>query len=179
MLHPLSLLFPDHDWLTDGFFLQFGGGWLDSEFKDFSVTKSRLLGTGGGGGGGRRFTDTYRYSGNPLIAAPRWNASGLVEWEIPISRWGSIVPNYNFSHRSRVALDPSNDELISQGSYWLHNARLAYRSPGGRIEVAGWVRNFMDEQYVIDVFDLTLTFNTFLQVWGDPRMYGLNISYIW
>jgi iron complex outermembrane receptor protein len=175
-VHPLSGLFPEYDWLTDGFFVQFGGGWLDSEFLDFSVTKVRLI---GGVGSGGIFRDTYDYTGNPLIAAPEWNFSGLVEWEIPISRWGSIVPSYNFSYRSRIALDPSSDELISQPGYWLHNARLAYRTPGGRIEVAGWVRNITDEQYVIDVFDLTLQFQTFLQVWGDPRMYGLNVSYLW
>jgi iron complex outermembrane receptor protein len=102
----------------------------------------------------------------------------MVEWEIPLSRWGSLVPQYNFSYRSRISLDPSDDPLISQPSFWLHNARLAYRTPDGRIEVAGWVDNFMDEHYLVDVFDTTRQFHTILQVWGMPRTYGLNVSFL-
>ena len=36
---------------------------------------------------------------------------------------------------------------IAQRPFWLHNLRLAYRPPGGRIEIAGWVRNLTNEAY--------------------------------
>jgi outer membrane receptor protein involved in Fe transport len=171
---PLSGLSPVWGGILDGLFLKFGGGWLDSEFLDFEVTK--LAADTNRRAAGLR--DTYSYDGNPLIAAPEWNFAGMVEWEIPLSRWGSLVPQYNFSYRSRISLDPSDDPLISQPSFWLHNARLAYRTPDGRIEVAGWVDNFMDEHYLVDVFDTTRQFHTILQVWGMPRTYGLNVSFL-
>jgi iron complex outermembrane receptor protein len=126
-----------------------------------------------------RLEQEFVYDGNPLIAAPRWNLSGIVEYEIPLFGYGSLVPQYDFSYRSRVYLDPQKLELISQPSYWLHNARLAYRSEDGRFEIAGWVRNFMDEHYRVDVFDVSIEFNTVLEVWGDPRTYGLTVSYSW
>jgi outer membrane receptor protein involved in Fe transport len=58
----------------------------------------------------------------------------------------------------------------------LQNARLAYRTPNGRFEIAGWVENFTNERYKIDVFDLSLGYNSILEVWNDPRMYGATIS---
>ena len=69
------------------------------------------------------------------------------------------------------------EELISQESYWVLNARLAYRTPGGGIEVAGWVQNFLDEEYKIDAFDESRQFNQVLEVWSEPRTYGVTISY--
>ena len=102
-----------------------------------------------------------------------------MEYEIPLFGWGSLVPQYDFSWRSKVYLDPQQLDPISQPAYWLHNARLAYRTEDGRIEVAAWVRNFLDEQYRVDVFDITREFNTILEAWGDPRLFGLTLSFNW
>jgi hypothetical protein len=41
------------------------------------------------------------------------------------------------------------------------------------------VRNFTDIRYKIDVFDFSRGDNTILGVWGDPRTYGLTLSYAW
>ena len=120
--------------------------------------------------------DRFDYSGNPLISAPEWSASGLVEYQIPLLQWGSLVPQYTVSWRSKVFLDPQGHDLISQGSYWLHNARLAYRSPGGRFELAFWVENIKEKRYKIDVFDISLGENRVLEVWNEPRMYGGTFS---
>ncbi len=34
----------------------------------------------------------------------------------------------------------------------------------------------MDKRYKIDAFDLSLGQETILEVWNDPRMYGLTLS---
>jgi outer membrane receptor protein involved in Fe transport len=70
-------------------------------------------------------------------------------------------------------------ELISQPAYWLHNARLAYRDPSGKFELAGWVRNFLEKTYKIDVFDLTNQFSSVQEIWAEPRTYGFTVSYLW
>jgi iron complex outermembrane receptor protein len=156
-----------------GLDVQLAGGWLDTEFVDLAVTKA--VGTPRGQGQAAEFD----YSGNPLIAAPEWSLSGIVEYQIPLSRWGSLVPQYDFSYRSKVYLDPQHADPISQDPYWLHNARLAYRTPDGRWEVAGWVQNFMDEHYKVDVFDFSRDFETILAVYGDPRTYGITVAFAW
>ena len=73
--------------------------------------------------------------------------------------------------RRNKGLDP-----ISQNAYWLHNARLAYRIPGGRFEIAAWVVNFLEKRYKIDHFDLSLGEFRMLEVWNQPRMFGVTLS---
>jgi iron complex outermembrane receptor protein len=159
---------------VSGLFMQAGFGWLHSEFEDFVVTKAVSLGPRGD-----PVEEEFVYTGNPLIAAPNYNLSGIVEYVIPLMGFGSLVPQYDFSYRSKIYLDPQKLDPISQEPYWLHNARLAYRTENEKIEVAGWVRNITDQQYKVDVFDVSREFSTILEVWGDPRTYGVTLTYLW
>jgi iron complex outermembrane receptor protein len=154
-----------------GLMLQLSVGWLDTEFKDFQVTKATTVPRGQGE------LREFDYSGNPLISAPEWSFSGIAEYTIGLFKLGTLVPHYNVRYRDRVYLDPQKLDPISQKPFWIHNARLSYRTRDGRIEVAGWVDNFMDKRYKIDVFDLSLDNNTILEVWNDPRMYGVTFSF--
>ena len=45
--------------------------------------------------------------------------------------------------------------------------------------MAFWVSNLFDEEYKVDVFDLSRDYNTILEVWGKPRMYGVTLSLNW
>jgi iron complex outermembrane receptor protein len=162
-------------WFFEGLSIDGGFAWLDSEFVDFLVSKAVAPGSKGN----PPQQAIFDYSGNPLIASPEWSWSGVVEWELPISRWGFIVPRYDFSYKSKVFLDPSTEKVISQDPYWLHHAALAYRSPDGRVEVSGWVRNFLEEEYKIDVFDFTRQFEEIIESWGEPRTYGFTVSLSW
>jgi outer membrane receptor protein involved in Fe transport len=153
-----------------GLLIQFGGGWLDSEFLDFKVAKAVNRPRG------QAALVEFDYSGHPLIAAPEWNFSSIVEYQIPLGRWGSVVPQYTVSFRSKVYLDPQMLDPISQEAHWQHNARLAYRTPDGRFELAGWVENIMDDRYRIDAFDLSLDNDAIIEVWNDPRTFGFTLS---
>ena len=159
-----------------GLLIEAGFGWLDSELLDFMVEKQIRPSSRFGKSGTHA---TFDYSGNPLIAAPRYNLSGVVEYEIPLNRWGSLIPRFDFSWRSQAFVDPQAEDLVAQAPYALLNARLAYLTPGGRIEVAAWVRNFMDQKYTIDVFDLTRQYKTLLEVWGEPRTFGATFSLLY
>ena len=156
-----------------GLSIQGGLGWLYGHFKDFTVEKAIGLPRGLGS------LTTFDYDGNPLIAAPRYSVSAVVDYEIPLGAVGSLIPGYDFSWRSKVYLDAQALDPISQPAYWVHNARLAYRTPDGRIEVAGWVENLTNQYYKEDVFDLTRDFDTILEVWADPRTYGVTVTYTW
>jgi iron complex outermembrane receptor protein len=175
-----------------GLYISIGAGWLDSEFVDFMVTKRVRQLAGGPDPGGDPQDKTFDYSGNPTIAAPEWNVSGTIEQEITLPRdWGVIVPQFSFSWRSEYFTDPSaavfafseqapfetyNDGVLSQPSYWLLNARLSYRWTE-RFEIAGWVENITNQEYLNDSFDLSQCCAMILQVYGRPRMYGMTISY--
>ena len=149
-------------------------GWLDSEFTDFKVEKTIRTSRQP-----NPFPVEFDYSGNQLVAAPEFNWSVVTDYEIPLFGWGSLVPQYAFNYVSKAFLDPQMLDPISQDGYWLHDARVSYRTPDERIELSFWVSNLFDEEYKVDVFDLTREFNTILEVWGDPRMYGVTLSLNW
>ena len=112
------------------------------------------------------------------IAAPQFSWSGYVEYELPLFRWGSLIPSFDYSYKSRTYLDPQKERLLSQAPYWTFNARLAYRTPDGNIELAGWVQNFMDQTYKVDSFDQSRQYGQIFEVWGEPRTYGVSLSYL-
>jgi len=148
-------------------------GWLDSEFKDFTVVKTVPQRRGS------PRPQEFDYAGNRLVAAPVWNFGMIAEYEILLFSWGSLVPQYDFNYRSKSYLDPQMVDPISQDGYWLHNARIAYRTPDERIELAFWVSNIFEKEYKVDVFDITRESNTILEVWGQPRTYGVTLSLNW
>jgi iron complex outermembrane receptor protein len=160
--------------LIEGLQLDASLGWLDSRFVEFGVVKATSLGPRG-----EPVEEFFDYSGNRTIAAPRWSLSGIASYEIPLFGRGYLIPQYDFSYRSKVYLDPQQLDPISQPAYWLHNASLTYRSESEKFELSLWVANFADEWYKDDVFDLTREFNTILAVYGDPRTYGATLSLTW
>jgi iron complex outermembrane receptor protein len=121
----------------------------------------------------------FDYEGNKLVAAPTWNVQMITEYEIPLFGWGSLIPQHTMSWRSKVYLDPQMVDPISQAGYWLHGARIAYRTPDERIELAFWVDNLLDEEYKVDVFDIARETSTIYEVWGEPRMYGVTLALNW
>ena len=153
-----------------GLKLQISGGWLDSEFLNFVVTKATQNPRGQGN------LEEFDYSGNPTISSPNWSVSALAEQTIELFGWGSLVPQYTVNWRSKVFLDPQALDPISQDAYWQHNARLTYRTPGGRFEVAAWVENFLEKRYKIDHFDISIAESRMLEVWNEPRMFGVTAS---
>jgi iron complex outermembrane receptor protein len=149
-------------------------GWLKSEFKEFKVIKTIQTSRDP-----NPIPVEFDYTGNTLVAAPEWNWSVITEYEIPLFGWGSLVPQYDFNYRSKGYLDPQMADPISQEGYWLHNARIAYRTPDERIELAFWVSNIFEETYKVDVFDLSRSATSILEVWSEPRTYGVTLSLNW
>jgi outer membrane receptor protein involved in Fe transport len=159
----------------EGLLFQGSFGYNDSAFREFLVSKIVSPAPPQGGMPGE--SATFNYEGNSLIAAPRYSASGYTEYEWMLSRYGSFIPSFNFSYKSRTFLDPQGELLISQPSYWLLGARLAYRTPDGSIEIAAWVKNFLDQRYKTEAFDLSRQYRQINEIWAEPRTFGVTVSY--
>ncbi len=157
-------------------------GYLESEYLDFRDTVNTVVTI--------PTTELIKtvvdYSGNRLINSPQLSVSGAITIDIPLGGWGSLTPRFDYSFKSRVYFDPNEGrgqfgffprETLSQEPLLLLNARLAYRTPDQKIEVAGFVRNLTDEAYIVDGFDLSAGFNSLTFVIGDPRIIGVNMSY--
>jgi outer membrane receptor protein involved in Fe transport len=130
-------------------------------------------------------------TGNRLLNSPEFKVSITAEQTLPLGRWGALTARYDgvwtdvtyydategrgIPNVSNVEFLP--EETIAQPAFWLHNLRLAYRLPGGQIEIAGWVRNLTNEAYKTFAFDGS-TFNaTTIYFVGDPRTIGGSVVF--
>jgi len=154
-----------------------GFGWLDATFGRFLIPKQ--ITKPFARGANKATHGIFDYTGNPLIAAPRYSLTGNVEYTLSLGRFGALIPGVDFSFKDRVALDPSNKTELSQPSYWLLNARLGYRTPDERISLQGWVRNLTEKLYIIDAFDQSIDTKQILYVYSPPRFFGFTLTVDW
>ncbi len=172
----------------DGLVLGANFGWLESEFIEFTNEIYQPVGF---------FSSvimTADYSGESIVNAPRFKASGNVEWTFDLGRFGSISPRYDFTWSDAIAFDPNSgrgnpnpsgetflpENAIGQRAFWLHNLRLMYRTPGeGNTEIALWVRNLDDFVYKTYGFDASTFQDVVINYIGDPRTFGLDITFHW
>jgi iron complex outermembrane receptor protein len=178
----------------DGLVLTGRFGWLENQFLDFTQEVFRsVVRDFGPPPIVEALPVQIDYSGNRLLNSPRFTASLAAEWTIDLGRWGALIPRYDFAWTDDIFFDPaegrgSPDELgetvlpeytAGQRAFWLHNARLAYRTPEGNIEVAGWVRNLTDQAYKKFAFDASTFSDLVVNFVGLPRTYGVSLSISW
>ena len=191
-IRPIDGLVSD-EW--DGLELQAHFGWLESQFLDFSneLFYSVPLVIGDPNSQPRIQPVSVDYSGNRLINSPRFKLSMAAEWTFDLAGWGSLIPRYDGAWsddiffdvtQGRGAPDPTGrtnlpEYTAGQRAFWLHNVRLAYRTPEGDIEVSGWIRNVGDKVYKTFAFDASTFAKTTINFVGDPRTYGLSLSLRW
>ncbi|MDG2335003.1 MAG: TonB-dependent receptor [Myxococcota bacterium] len=156
---------------VEGLMLGFGINWLDSTFGNFVVTKQQA------GRNTQRANLAFNYAGNSTIAAPEFTLNGTAEYLYLIPNWGTVNPRIDYSYQTQVYLDPQGLELISMPAYWYLDLRLAFRTLDDNIEVAFWMTNVTEQEYLVDAFDVTQEADLILQVWGQPRMMGVTVSY--
>ncbi len=162
-------------------------GWLESQFLDFNqfvfnripIDFTTVL----------ELDTPIQNSGNPLLNSPQFSVSLTAEQTVPIGRLGSLTFRWDGSWRDDIVYDASNGKgvpnitgeqflpkhTVGQRPYWIHNARVAYRTPGG-IEIAGWVRNITNIAYKNFAFDAGRLNSSVIYAVGDPRTYGLQLS---
>jgi iron complex outermembrane receptor protein len=161
--------------------------WLESEFADFTQRQLRTIPPENLMDPPRILPVLVDYTGNSLPNTPRFKVSGTVEYTVDLQRFGSLVPRYDFVWTDDVFFDSSEgrgstniqDEIFMPEFAMLHNARLAYRTPGGNIEIAYWIRNITDEVYKTLAFDASVAADLVGNLVGDPRTMGLSFSVQW
>jgi iron complex outermembrane receptor protein len=178
---PLAGWVPD---LWSGLVLSLRFGWLASQFLDFTNEVVRFDQSG------IPTTFIIDYSGNQLVNSPTFKLSGALEWTFDLGRWGALIPRYDFAWTDDVFFDPSEgrgsldsrgnatlpEYATGQPAYWLHNLRLAYRTPAGNTELAIWARNILDQRYKTYAFDASVFSRLVINFVGEPRTVGLDLS---
>ena len=171
----------------DGLRVSGNFGWLHGEYIDFAVRRKVTL----PGLLDPAFV-TVDYSGNRLQNAPEYKASGTLEWSLDLGRFGYLIPRYDVNWSDDVFFDPNEgrgsinplepdtpglpEYGVGQKAFFLHNARLAYRTPTGNVEVAAWVRNIEDQVYKTFAFDASQFSSLVINFTGEPRTIGLDLT---
>jgi outer membrane receptor protein involved in Fe transport len=169
--------------LIEGLRVSGNFGWIHGEYLDFVTTRFLR------GQANALIPVPVDYSGLTLQNAPEYKASGTIEWTFDLGRWGYIVPRYDINWTDDVFFDPNEghgsknialqdtlpDYAIGQKQYYLQNARLAYRTPTGNVEVAAWVRNIDDRVYKNYAFDASFFTNVTINFPGTPRTIGMDV----
>ncbi|KPF63932.1 TonB-dependent receptor [Porphyrobacter sp. AAP60] len=80
------------------------------------------------------------------------------------------------THRSRIFFEVPNNPLISQEAVTLVNARAGVSFADDRYEVAGFIRNAFNEDYLLDAGNTggAFTIPTFIP--AEPRFYGVQVT---
>jgi iron complex outermembrane recepter protein len=165
-------------------------GWIESEFLDFSDTRSVAfpLGTGDQ----IVFNTAADFTGNRLPNTPRYKVSGTVEYSFDLGRYGTPAVRYDINWTDDIFFDPTEgrgvsenpffrasglpEYAIGQRAYMLHDLRVSYRLPSSKVELAFWVRNLEDKIYKTYVADTTVAFGSLQNLIGEPRTYGGSLS---
>jgi iron complex outermembrane receptor protein len=185
-VEPLAGLVPE---AFDQLLLTARFGWLESEFLDFTNSQLRQFTLPG-----RRVATLpllIDFTGNQLINAPRFKLSLGAEWSFPLGSFGTITPRYDGAWSDDIFFDATEgrgsvnvegttvlpDFAIGQPAFWLHNLSLQYSTPKANVELTAWVRNLTDEVYKTFAFDAVNFGNVVVNYVGEPRTYGLSLSF--
>jgi iron complex outermembrane receptor protein len=145
-------------WLPiENLFINLGLGLLSTEYEDFVIPSGD-------------------YSGNDITMSPEVTFNGLVQYDIQLGNNGVITLQADFNYQDDVWFDALNNPLLSEGSYWLWNARVAWHSADDAWEVAAFGRNLGDEEYMVYAFDLSF-FGFNEEMLGTPMAFGIDATY--
>lgn len=114
-------------------------------------------------------------AGDQLPTAPKMSIGGGADVDLMDNGNGKVTASADTSYVSRQYFELFNEDIIAQKSYTLVNARLSYRTPGGRYGVAGWVKNLTDKFYRTAAIDATGLGFLYFHV-GEPRTYGISLD---
>jgi iron complex outermembrane receptor protein len=181
-----------------GLYITFNGAWVESEYEEFVVSFSEKFRK-------PKPCRTcpppdppsiviqrkFDYSGNTLIASPRLSATGSIEYDIPlpwqVGRYGlgTVSPRFSFTWKDTLLYDQCGGRgnrcnfdaaFFAQEPFWVFNAALTWASENERITVTGWTRNFLNTHYKTQSFDLSRGLGIILDVYAEPRTFGVTAT---
>lgn len=117
---------------------------------------------------------TLDAAGRRLSNAPAWSGSTSAAYDVAIGRAGTASLRGDLSWLGRVFFTPANDAIASQRAYGLVHLRAGFEPPGRRWEIAVYVRNAGNREYVTGVGDVPPT--AIIARPGDPRRWGTEVT---
>ncbi|MAY34998.1 MAG: TonB-dependent receptor [Spongiibacteraceae bacterium] len=124
-------------------------------------------------------------SGEPFPASPEESASLGLQMSFP-SPIGVITPRLDISYKGDVffGLDATSAEVYREDDdrsgadeYVLVDLRLTWQNNAGDWRVTAYGSNILDERYINSTVAVTDSIGTFNQGYGNPRVYGVDVTW--
>ena len=143
------------------------GGQLAGHFSWLDATYERYLFRGPGG-------VTFDAAGHRLNNAPEWSGSISAVYQLATGGAGTASVRSDVSWQSRVFFTPVNDAIETQRAYGLLHLRAGFEPQNRRWEVAAYVRNLGNQEYITGTANVPIP--AFTGRPGDPRHWGTQFT---
>ncbi|MEM6494285.1 MAG: TonB-dependent receptor [Pseudomonadota bacterium] len=116
------------------------------------------------------------FSGARFRLQPEFQASGGFTIDYELENGVRFFATPSVTHRSTIFFEVPNSDLISQGPVTLVNARVGVSFAERRYEIAGFIRNAFDEDYLLDAGNTGGAFGIPTFIPAEPQFYGIQIT---
>ncbi|MDF9798146.1 iron complex outermembrane receptor protein [Catalinimonas alkaloidigena] len=129
-----------------------------------------------------RFDDTdsegneQSLADNTFRLTPKHSGSLGLNFEMPVASWGRVFFRPTYNYKSKVYFEEENQPNIAQDGYGLLNVRTGMKLWRGIYEVAFYINNALNEEYLIDAGNTGEAFGIPTFIAGPPRLFGIQLS---
>ena len=116
------------------------------------------------------------FSGARFRLQPEWQAAAGFTLDAPLGNGLRLFATPSVTYRSRIYFEVPNNIAISQGPVTLVNARAGVSIADGRFELAGFIRNATDRDYLLDAGNTGGSFGVPTFIPAEPRFYGAQLT---
>lgn len=117
-----------------------------------------------------------QFAGARFRLQPEWQAAAGFTVDYDLSSGVRFFATPSVTYRSQIFFEVPNNDLISQEGVTLVNARAGLAFADNRFEIAGFVRNAFDEDYLLDAGNTGGAFGIPTFIPAEPRLYGVQVT---
>jgi outer membrane receptor protein involved in Fe transport len=115
-------------------------------------------------------------AGSRFRLQPEWQASGGFSVDYDFDGGVRFFATPTITHRSTIFFQVPSSALLSQGPVTLVNARAGVSFADDRYEIAGFIRNAFDEEFLLDAGNTGNGFGVPTFIPGEPQFYGVEVT---
>lgn len=116
------------------------------------------------------------FSGARFRLQPKWQAAGGLTLDVPLGGGLRAFATPSVTYRSRIFFELPNSAAISQAKVTLVNARAGVSASEGKYELAGFIRNATNKNYLLDAGNTGGGFGIPTFIPAEPRFYGVQFT---
>jgi iron complex outermembrane recepter protein len=141
----------------------FAVSWLDATYDSFlfpyGVCRANVINDPTCRGVALNQPRALDVAGNTLNNAPEIKANVFAQYTFQLGGAGSLSVLGQYSYTDDIYFNAANDPNERQKAYSVADARVAYTTANGALEVAAWGKNLADEDYFHNIVQFTSTSN--------------------